>query len=533
MAANAKNAHPGQFYSAYPGRYTSFAGGNLAPNSDTYEKDGVIKTEKSKNKRKILGYIVAALGTAALLYKGIPVLNNKIAAYNAQKFDINTLFSSLSEDTRGIINKNPKIKEFYSSFNSNILKGIKPEQVSADISDELFLKGLSIDYANTVFEPGNDAVKSLASVISKRNAYLQQDAVSQFKDVFNGKNETYFDRAKAFGSTLDKLNNKLKDGKIITSFDEANKLIDDGVGTRAVFKSLTGDEALGALKKAGITDDEILTLKTMWAKDNTTGFNEAQIKLLNKANTALAEAQSQGLVDKLCIALQNNKISMTKLENYAGEDGTAYFSEKQIEQIYKSWKKSADAKAGGTLEIITKLNPDGALAKRLGFSEEYIKELAQKSSKPTGYTACQANFTYKNGAHGEAQFRGSVIQDFAEYEHYPYDIKKGKNTISEKISKLVQDNKTDVADELSEYQELVKSIAKDKKIYGQYNKYFDRIYDYSRKDELGILDIIGKDALSMPKLNIEGLSSHQNELLSRECLESLSKKQIYNFQSAA
>ena len=48
--------------------------------------------------------------------------------------------------------------------------------------------------------------------------------------------------------------------------------------------------------------------------------------LLNKANGLLAQAQTQGFVDRLAKAIQNNEISMTEINNYAGRDGIAYFS---------------------------------------------------------------------------------------------------------------------------------------------------------------------------------------------------------------
>ncbi len=511
---NAKNVPEGRINSINnPYGVTSFKGKNTALACDTYETNGYIKTGKKKNGLKVLGYLTAAVGFAALVYKGVPILNDKIFIKNIQNID-------------------PRLKEFYLSLDKTAQRHITKSRIAADLNDTLFLKGLSLDYVNTKFEAGSEEVRSIASVISKKNSYMQEGTVSQFKKVLGGGNEVFSDRVKRLNSTFDKLNNKLKDGKTINSFAEANKLIDDGVGTRAVFKSLTGDEALDALKKSGISDDEITILKSLWAKDTISGLDEAQAKLLVKANNILAETQSQGFVDKLCRALSNNEISMTKLENYAGEDGIAYFSEKQIRQIYEAWEKSLDAKNGATFDIVTKLEPDSVFVKKLGFSENYIKELAEKSSKPSGYTACQANFTYKNGAFGEGQFRGANIQDFAEYEHFPYDIKKEKNTVTEKISELIKEGKNDVANELSEYQDFVKSISGNKEIYGQYNTYFKNIYNYLRKDELGILDIIGKDTISAPKLNIKELSPRQNELLSKECLESLSKKCVYQFQNA-
>jgi len=231
----------------------------------------------------------------------------------------------------------------------------------------------------------------------------------------------------------------------------------------------------------------------------------------------------------LAQALRNNEITMTEINNYAGKDGFAYFTERQIKQLRDAWLESPDAKSGGEFKIVTRLTPDSELALDLGFSEEYMKKISGKSSKASGYTACQANFEYQNGAFGEGQFRGVEVQRFAEYEHFPYDIKKGKNTVTKKIIELAANGKADVAEQLGEYQELVLKIAKDDMLYDQYNDYLREIYNYLRKKELGILNILGQNAPSEPKLNLKGLSPYENELLSKECLESLSKKELYHF----
>ena len=119
------------------------------------------------------------------------------------------------------------------------------------------------------------------------------------------------------------------------------------------------------------------------------------------------------------------------------------------------------------------------------------------------------------------------MDKFAEYEHFPYDIRKGKTTISEKIWKLTADGKVAVAEELREYEALVKEIAADEAKYAKYNAYLSDTYNYLRKKELGILDIA--DAVEEPVLNLPGLTAYQNELLSKECLESLSNKEAYTF----
>lgn len=475
-------------------------------------------------------------GSTRLIFSGASKLNNRLfgsLTESAQdigvskSFDTSSAFLNLSDETKNLINSNPQIKAFYSALDEETISRLTSGQIADDLADEAFIKGLSIDFTDGI-KAGSDEANALSAVISRRNAYLEDSAVAQFKSATDGTDVTYYSRAKSAGSTLDKLNDKIAK-KGASSFDEANAFIADGVGTRAVFNSLTQDDALKVLKQGGISSDDIDILKNIWTKGDYGTLSEAQSSLLTRANNLLAEAQTQEFTDRLARALSNNEISMTEINNYVGDGGIAYFSEKQLKQLRNAWLESMDAENGAQLKIITKLSKDSELASELGFSDEYIKSIAEKSSKPSGYTACQANFVYKNGAFGEGQLRGVEIQKFAEYEHFPYDIKKGKTTVAKKIAELTAEGNIDAANQLTEYQSLILKIMDDENIYGQYNDYLRNVYIYLRKKELGILDILGSKAPDEPVLNISSLSAYQNELLSKNCLESLSKKNAYIF----
>lgn len=402
---------------------------------------------------------------------------------------------------------------------------ISPESSVSGAARASLFNDADIDFSKPI-KPDSKEASKIAEIISKQNEALKSAAVKEFEDATAGSSVQYSSRAKGFESTLNKLNSKLKDGAVITSLDDAYNLIADGVGTRALFKNLTGDEALLALKNAGISDSEIDILKSIWSKNRYDGLDEASLSLLARANRVLSEAQTGDFVSRLSKAIENNEISITEINNYAGDSGIAYFTDDQILQIYKAWEKSAQ---DGDFSIVTKTAKDSKLAQELGFDPDYIEEISKKSAKASGYTACQSNFKYSNGALGEGQFRGAEIDSFAEYEHFPYDIKKGKTTVQKKIDELILAGKNDVADELSEYQDLVRVLAKDKDKYARYNAYLSDFYNYLRKKELGILDITGQTL--EPKLQIDGLSPHQIELLSKECLESLSKKEFYTFKN--
>ncbi len=478
------------------------------------------------------GLAIGGLTRAA--FAGASKLNKKLSGIftnpltetiPSKSFDTSSAFLNLSDDAKKLINSNPQIKAFYSSLDKESISRLTSDDIIKDLADFGFIKGLSVDFSKEI---SADEISALAVVIARRNSYLQDSAVSQFKNAASGTDVSYFDRPKGVSSTFSKLDDKISK-HAVTSFDEANALIADGIGTRAIFNSLGKEEALKALKQGGISSGDIETLKNVWLKTDISSLTEAETSLITRANNILAQAQTQNFIDRLSYAIRNNEILMTEINNYAGEGGVAYFTEKQIKQLRDAWLECASAKNGAEFKIVTNLSPDGELAADLGFGKEYIKSISGKSSKPSGYTACQANFKYTNGALGEGQFRGAEIQKFAEYEHFPYDIKKGKNTVTERITKLIKEGKEDVAYELGEYQKLVDKISKDKNIYGKYNDYLREIYNFLRKKELGIFEILDIENPPEPVLNLPGLSAYQNELLSKNCLESLSNSKFYNF----
>lgn len=440
------------------------------------------------------------------------------------------ILESAKEEVFKLLAANPKLKEFYSSISGFSPDSLTPALIRKDLANESFIKGLSIDFQSANFGGNTEDVQNLANVIVKRNSYLQKSAVAQFMSATDGTGVKYSDRTKGVKSTFDKLNSKISSGVSVSTFDEANSLIADGVGTRAIIKALSADDALFALKKGGITDEDIESLKTLWAKSTADGLDVQSSALLNKANSILLTAQTQKLADRLSSALENNEIVMSEIHNYFGKNGIPYFSDEQLEQIYAAWQKSEYAHAGGIFTVVSDINPESKIAQSLGFDADYLQKIAKKSKKASGYTTCQANFIYNSGALGEGQFRGVEVDKFAEYEHFPYDIRKGKTTISEKIWKLTADGKVAVAEELREYEALVKEIAADEAKYAKYNAYLSDTYNYLRKKELGILDIPGVK-IEEPKLQIEGLSEHQIELLSKECLEKISRGEFYTFKN--
>jgi len=492
-----------------------------------------IEPAVSRFGKKLLGNV----NTANLEPLSRDVLELRHVAQKAASLPVSGIYSktglleAAKAEVARLLDENPKLKEFYASIQGFSLDTMTPSLVKKDLSNRSFMKGLEVEFPAVALNAGSEEVQNLANVISKRNSYLQGPSVAQFKAATSGTDVKYADRTKGIKPTFDKLNAKIKSGIQFSSFDHANSMIADGVGTRAVFQPLTADEAVSVLQKNGIKSDEIELLKSLWAKNKIEGLDESSAALLKRANTLLATAQTQKMADRIALALENNEIVMTEIHNYVGKDGIAYFSDTQLGQIYAAWQKSDYAKSGGTFVIVSDIDPSSKIAQSLGFDADYLKEISEKSRKVSGYTACQANFKYNSGAFGEGQFRGSEVEKFAEYEHFPYDIRKGKTTVQERIWQLTTEGKVAVADELMEYNMLVKELSKDDVAYAKYNQYLSDTYNYLRKKELGILDIEGVN-LEEPKLQIEGLSPHQIELLSKECLGKISAGEYYKFQNS-
>ena len=100
--------------------------------------------------------------------------------------------------------------------------------------------------------------------------------------------------------------------------------------------------------------------------------------------------------------------------------------------------------------------------------------LVSSAVKESGYASTQMNtiHEFKNGqtGMGEMQVRGTDLNEFADVEHIPYDIRKGKIT--------------DIDTEYSSVYNLIKSMSKDS--YKNYNKYLTKVYNWLRLKELGI-----------------------------------------------
>lgn len=257
-------------------------------------------------------------------------------------------------------------------------------------------------------------------------------------------------RPKSAQSLYDKIKNALCDTKHPASFNDAIKSIRDAVGTRT--------------ELADFDYKKHPNIVEMYKKDP------------QKAVRMAAERQSEEYVQKVKSIITNSvydkdaNLKALRISNYMGKEGIPYFSEKQV-AILQDY------------------------AAQYGIDLHVKNELTKV--RPSGYTALQMNFETKDGFVYEWQLRGSKINQFAECEHVPYDIRENKditggNPILKNLYEPIQTAVKDLDDNQ----------------YKKYNEYLTANYEHLRKQELGFDSTPPKLAdfgLNNPVLKAENL----------------------------
>ena len=189
-----------------------------------------------------------------------------------------------------------------------------------------------------------------------------------------------------------------------------------------------------------------------------------------KAQLRAAEIQSQPAVDMLKEAMrkavkEGKDLSMIRISNYTSEGGIPIFSEAQLAEL-KEFGKDLDIDVT-FIRLASEEDPN---------TNRMIVDGATTKAQPSGYTALQVNFVTKAGEIIEWQYRGELVNKFAEAEHLPYDIRTGKQPWRQ----------------YPELETLYKPIANllaeknmPKYAYDQLNRYFTDYYNHLRKLELG------------------------------------------------
>ena len=335
---------------------------------------------------------------------------------------------------------------------------------------------------------GDEIAFKLAEQIHKVAQEAEPDIVSTIKKMGLADGERFSFRSKSVQSLHDKIQNALADsmekGGSLT-FEQALDDVRDAEGIRTIFeaKDYTNHPEVQELLKKG---------------DEKGAVRRASELQSNDTFEAL-----KGYIDS--VADGTNDVELFKMSNYMGKDGIPYFSEEQLMTL-KHYAASKGVKIPIFERVTVKEEADGT-------------KTVEKNPKATtkvrgsGYTAFQANFRTKNGFIFEGQWRGSIVDPFAEAEHVPYDIRTGKDIIG------VHTELTNI------YKPIIESLAGENKIsdamFDEHTNYLTEYYEYSRKTELGFED--GKNPPKFPA-GLDTRLRAENLLLLHEYVEKIKKE---------
>lgn len=335
---------------------------------------------------------------------------------------------------------------------------------------------------------GDEIAFKLAEQIHKVAQEAEPDIVSTIKKMGLADGERFSFRSKSVQSLHDKIQNALADsmekGGSLT-FEQALDDVRDAEGIRTIFeaKDYTNHPEVQELLQKG---------------DEKGAVRRASELQSNDTFEAL-----KGYIDS--VADGTNDVELFKMSNYMGKDGIPYFSEEQLMTL-KHYAASKGVKIPIFERVTVKEEADGT-------------KTVEKNPKATtkvrgsGYTAFQANFRTKNGFIFEGQWRGSIVDPFAEAEHVPYDIRTGKDIIG------VHTELTNI------YKPIIESLAGENKIsdvfFDEHTNYLTEYYEYSRKTELGFED--GKNPPKFPA-GLDTRLRAENLLLLHEYVEKIKKE---------
>ncbi len=200
------------------------------------------------------------------------------------------------------------------------------------------------------------------------------------------------------------------------------------------------------------------------------GKPELAAAKMHEAELKAAKLQSEPVRLQLLEAMRKAKkegkdLKAVRISNYYSENGIPIFTPEQMESL-----KLEAAQMGIDVEFIR-------LAKEIDpKAETEFVDGASTKKQPSGYTALQINFETKTGEVIEWQYRGELVNEFAEAEHLPYDLRTGKHPWKQipELKALYEP----IAD-------LLQEKVMPKYAYKQLNRYFTDYYTHLRRLELG------------------------------------------------
>ena len=399
--------------------------------------------------------------------------------------------------------ENPKIKEILKSYNDRIEKGKKVplqrlqdalnlvENPAYDERLKLFSSSLAQQYADDVSM--RKTQRELLDIlgVSDDMVYNPEKKIYTLESEY-GKISA---RSKGKDSVAPKIRNKVLGLKEDFPLDEAaaSSMIGDAHGMRIVAAdSVLSEEKLSGIIRANVSDDSEYELFMRYITKGEGKIEKSMLPKLRSIEKQVydkaREVQSGKFTENLAKALEEDKIRITELHNYAGRDGIAYFSDIQTDRLksaYETWynkmlKIAQESPETSNYKIIEK---DGLTClqdcKGYVFEPKMLIESVSNSKdaiKDTGYTAAQMNIITKDGVQEELQYRGTGTDKLAELEHVPYDIKKNKDSVQR-----------------PEYDFLRSIFGKyknDDDFDTLYNQYLSDTYKTTRRAELGFFGTV-------------------------------------------
>ena len=375
---------------------------------------------------------------------------------------------------------------------------IKPDIVMPVNTETLHLQNPAFPITWKALKEGNlthqAELGNVAMRLAKKYKSAESAAKQELSEIFP--NFEVSVRAKGANSVYSKLERVTKKAqKTIKTDEDARNIILDAIGGRIQLKDLSRADVLSTIDDIKIngknltSEEKELVLKYFDNKKISDTELEKAKELVKPVKIALAEKQTDPVINHFLLsgmkdALNRGTTTIEKLEqagmrkdllkelvenpnikpcriteinNYKGEQGIAYFSDRQIHEFEK-----LQLATGEKIDIIS-------CPENIDLSKYGIKDLpksAQDAIKQSGYTTGQINVILSDGNYAEVQIRGSSI--FPEYEHLKYDAMLNKNTLGK---------------ECDEYKKAVQSMPTETKPL--YNGYIKDCYDYYRNIELG------------------------------------------------
>ena len=214
--------------------------------------------------------------------------------------------------------------------------------------------------------------------------------------------------------------------------------------------------------------------------------NHPEVKALlaaGKKNEAIAlatEMQSKEIVANLkrISEDENHELKLINISNYKSEKGVPYAKAEDVEYL-KYHGSDTTSKSGKDDKSIR-----DDLKGETKTESESSNNFERTKVRDSGYTALQFNFKIGEFIF-EFQFRGKEVDEFAEGEHIPYDLRTGKDIIGKDTQLKV------LYEPMKELLRVLKSdstetVGMTDVQYKTYEGYLSKYYEYLRGKELGI-----------------------------------------------